>query len=70
MQQHLYKVKRPTTLEGIAREIQSFVEEYPNPQLLRVAIASDHGQIMGTSQQITHCPPELEPQGRIALGQN
>ncbi|MDF5733332.1 MAG: hypothetical protein PUP92_36460, partial [Rhizonema sp. PD38] len=66
--QHLYKVKRPNTLEGIAREIQSFVEEYPNPELLRVAIASDHGQIMGTSQQITHCPPELEPQGRIAIG--
>ncbi|MDF5726094.1 MAG: hypothetical protein PUP91_37755 [Rhizonema sp. PD37] len=66
--QHLYKVKRPNTLEGIAREIQSFVEEYPNPELLRVAIASDHGQIMGTSQQITHCPPEIEPQGRIAIG--
>jgi len=66
--QHLYKVKRPTTLEGIAREIQSFVEEYPHPEILRVAIASDHGQIMGVSEQITNCPPGLEPQGRIAIG--
>ncbi|MUG96880.1 protein kinase [Scytonema sp. UIC 10036] len=65
--QHLYNIKRPHTLELIAREIVSFVEEYPNPEELRVAIASDHGQILGTSEKIT-CPPELEPQGRIAKG--
>jgi serine/threonine protein kinase len=65
--QHLYNIKRPHTLELIAREIISFVQEYPNPEELRVAIASDHGQILGTSEKIT-CPPELEPQGRIAKG--
>uniref|UniRef100_A0A0C1N9Y3 PglZ domain-containing protein n=1 Tax=Tolypothrix bouteillei VB521301 TaxID=1479485 RepID=A0A0C1N9Y3_9CYAN len=65
--QHLYNIKRPYTLELIAREIVSFVEEYPNPEELRVAIASDHGQILGTSEKIT-CPRELEPQGRIAIG--
>ncbi|GAB1545139.1 hypothetical protein NUACC21_78150 [Scytonema sp. NUACC21] len=65
--QHLYNIKRPYTLELIAREIISFVEEYPNPEELRVAIASDHGQILGISEKI-NCPPELQPQGRIAIG--
>lgn len=66
--QHLYQVKRPTTLEGIAREIQSFVEAYPNPERIRVAIASDHGQILGVSEQIGHCPQGLEAKGRMAIG--
>ncbi|MBD2772345.1 hypothetical protein ICL16_09730 [Iningainema sp. BLCCT55] len=66
--QHLYNVKRLSSLEGIAREIQSFVEAYPKPELIRVAIASDHGQIMGVCEKITYFPQELEPQGRIAIG--
>ncbi len=66
--QHLYKVQRPHTLEGIAKEIQSFVEEYSHPELLRVAIASDHGQILGVSEQIGHCPQGLEAKGRMAIG--
>lgn len=66
--QHLYKVKRPHTLEGIAKEIQSFVEEYPTPDLLKIVIASDHGQILGTSEQITYSPEGLEAKGRMAIG--
>ncbi|MBW4641843.1 MAG: protein kinase [Goleter apudmare HA4340-LM2] len=66
--QHLYKVKRPHTLEGIAREIQSFVGEYSHPDEIQIIIASDHGQILGTSERITHCPENLEPKGRIAIG--
>ncbi len=66
--QHLYKVQRPHTLEGIAKEIQSFVEEYSHPELLRVAIASDRGQILGVSEQIGHCPQGLEAKGRMAIG--
>lgn len=66
--QHLYKVKRPLSLKGIAQEIQSFVEEYSHPEEIQVVIASDHGQILGTSEQITYCPENLEPKGRIAIG--
>jgi hypothetical protein len=66
--QHLYKVKRPHTLEGIAKEIQSFVEEYSTPDLLKIVIASDHGQILGVSEQITYSPEGLEAKGRMAIG--
>ncbi len=66
--QHLYRVKRPHALEGIAKEIQSFVEEYSNSDRIRVVIASDHGQIFGISEQITHYDAKLEPQGRMAIG--
>lgn len=66
--QHLYKVKRPHSLEGIAKEIQSFVEAYSNPDEIKIVIASDHGQILGISEQITHCPVELNLKGRMAIG--
>jgi serine/threonine protein kinase len=66
--QHLYKVKRTHTLEGIAKEIQSFVEEYYHPDEIQVVIASDHGQILGISEQITY-PDHLESKGRMAIGQ-
>jgi hypothetical protein len=66
--QSLYELDRPHTLEGIAKKIDYCLQQYPNPELLRIVIASDHGQIMGTSEKITHCPPELEPKGRMAIG--
>jgi hypothetical protein len=66
--QYLYERQRPHTLEGIAKEIISFVEEYSHPEQIKVVIASDHGQILGVSEKITHCPLGLEPQGRIAIG--
>jgi hypothetical protein len=66
--QSLYELDRPHTLEGIAKKIDYCLQQYPNPEVLRIVIASDHGQIMGTSEKITHCPPELEPKGRMAIG--
>lgn len=65
--QHLYQFQRPHTLEGIAKEIQSFVNEYPRPDLLKIVVASDHGQILGISEQITS-PVELQAKGRMAIG--
>jgi len=66
--QSFYQMERPHELEGIAKRINLFVQEYPNPENLRVVIASDHGQIMGTSERISPCPPGLEPKGRMAIG--
>ncbi len=66
--EHLYKVKRPSTLEGIAKEIIFFLKEFKYPEQMRVAIASDHGQMMGVAAQITHIPPQLEAKGRMARG--
>ncbi|MHC0068698.1 methylation-associated defense system protein kinase MAD6 [Nostoc sp. UIC 10890] len=64
--QHWYKVKRPHTLEGIAREIQSFVAEYSYPEQLQVIVTSDRGQILGVCEQITY-PDNIEAQGRIVI---
>ncbi|BAY31212.1 hypothetical protein NIES2107_30710 [Nostoc carneum NIES-2107] len=66
--QSFYELDRPHTLEGIAKKIDYCVQQYPNPEELRIAIASDHGQIMGTCEKITHCPPGLKPEGRMAIG--
>ncbi|QSJ17848.1 hypothetical protein JYQ62_02975 [Nostoc sp. UHCC 0702] len=66
--QSLYELDRPHTLEGIAKKIDYCLQQYPNPEALRIVIASDHGQMMGTSEKITHCPPGLEPKGRMAIG--
>jgi serine/threonine protein kinase len=65
---NLYRVQRPHILEGIAREINYCLQQYPNSNELRIVIASDRGQMFGVSEQITHCPPGLEPKGRMAIG--
>lgn len=65
---NLYRVKRPHTLEGIAKEIDYCIRQYPRPENLSVAIASDHGQILGISNNLSPCPPGLEPKGRMAIG--
>lgn len=66
--QSLYQVERSHTLEGIAKKINYCLQQYPEPDELRIVIASDHGQILGVSEQITHCPQELEAKGRMAIG--
>lgn len=66
--QSLYQVERPHTLEGIAKKIDYCLQQYPDADELRIVIVSDHGQLMGMSEQITHCPPGLEPKGRMAIG--
>jgi hypothetical protein len=64
----LYQRERTLTLKMIAERIQFCMEEYPEPDALQVVIASDHGQIMGITTQISNPPPELDLQGRMGLG--
>ncbi len=66
--QNLYQIQRPRTLKDIAEDINYCLQQYPDPDKLRLVIASDHGQILGTSEQITHCPQGLDPKGRMAIG--
>ena len=64
----LYQVERISRLEGIARNIQHFLDDCPNFEKLKVVISSDHGQIMGEVQKLSDCPEELESKGRMAIG--
>ncbi|MEH2376132.1 hypothetical protein [Nostoc sp.] len=66
--QSFYELDRPLTLQSIARKIDYCLQQYPNREALKIVIASDHGQMMGTSEKITDCPPGLEPKGRMAIG--
>ena len=66
---HLYNVERPAVLKQIAAEIQSCVHEFPQPDQLRLVIATDHGQLMGELAQIIHCPDGLTVEGRVAIGE-
>ena len=63
---NLYKFERLDTLEIIAKKINRCLQQYPNPEELRIVIASDHGQMMGTLEKI-HCPPGLQCKGRMAI---
>ncbi len=65
---NLYKVKRPSILEQIAREINHCIKQYPQPENLTLVIASDHGQILGLSNSLSACPPELQAKGRMGIG--
>ncbi|MBW4507462.1 MAG: hypothetical protein KME64_13260 [Scytonematopsis contorta HA4267-MV1] len=66
--QSLYQLERPDILENIAQEINYCLQQYPKPENLKIVISSDHGQIMGNSDKIEPYPPELQPQGRMAIG--
>lgn len=66
--QSFYQLDRPHSLQGIAKRIDYCLQQYPDADALRIVIAGDHGQIMGTGEKITHCPPECQPQGRMAIG--
>lgn len=66
--QNLYQVQRPHVLEGIARDIEYCVKQYPNPEQLRIVIASDHGQMLGAVEQLSNCPEGLDLKGRMAIG--
>ncbi len=65
---NLYQVQRPHVLEGIAKDIEYCVEQYPNPDKLRIVISSDHGQMMGEVQRLGNCPEGIESKGRMAIG--
>ncbi len=64
----LYSVQRPHTLKLIADEILYCIQKYPNPDELKIVIASDHGQLMGYSPRLEKLPGGIEVKGRIALG--
>jgi len=65
---NLYRVQRPHVLEGIAKDIDYCVEQYPNPDQLRIVISSDHGQMMGEVKRLGNCPEGIESKGRMAIG--
>ena len=65
---NLYQVQRPQVLEWIAKDILYFLDEYSESEQLRVVIASDHGQLMGESEQLKNLPPEWNLKGRAARG--
>jgi len=64
----LYTVKRLRELRDLADDILRFVDMHPRKDEVRVAIASDHGQLMGTSSKLAHIPDGLTPKGRMAVG--
>lgn len=68
--EHLYNNRRPYILEGIAREILSFVNSYEQPDNLQIVIASDHGQMLGISEQILPSGNKLDTKGRMAIGKS
>jgi len=63
-----YNLERTKSLKGIAEDICYCVKQYPEPEKLKILIASDHGQLLGISTKIANCPAELKPEGRTALG--
>lgn len=64
----LYQVERVNCLEAIARNIKYILDEYNQPEKLKIVIASDHGQIIGESEKIVNYPNNLQAQGRMAIG--
>ncbi|MBF2068019.1 MAG: protein kinase [Calothrix sp. C42_A2020_038] len=68
--EHLYNNKRPYILEGIAKEILFFVKKYQQPENLQIVIASDHGQMLGISDQILPSGNKLDTKGRMAIGKS
>lgn len=66
----LYNNRRPHTLEGIAKDILSFIKEYPQPENIQIVIASDHGQMLGISEKILPGGNKLETKGRMAIGKS
>jgi len=66
--EELYTVKRPRELRAIAEDILRFVDMHPQKEVLRIVIASDHGQLMGKSNKLPSLSEDLEMKGRMAIG--
>ena len=66
--QNLYKVQRSHVLKGIAGDIEYCLNQHPNPEHLRIVIASDHGQMIGEVEHLSNCPDGLDLKGRMAIG--
>ncbi|MGB3788404.1 MAG: serine/threonine-protein kinase, partial [Phormidesmis sp.] len=66
--QELYAVKRKRAIKGIADDVLRFLKMHPQHEEMSVVIASDHGQLMGTSTKLSFVLKELTPKGRMAIG--
>jgi serine/threonine protein kinase len=66
--ENLYKVQRSHVLKGIAGDIEYCLNQHPNPEHLRIVIASDHGQMIGEVEHLSNCPDGLDLKGRMAIG--
>ena len=64
----LYRVTRASTLRELANDIHYCIQQHPQPQSLKVVIASDHGQLMGEIPLLTNPPRDVNGSGRIAIG--
>ena len=64
----LYEVERPGILRTLAEQIKYCIRLHPNPDLVKLVIASDHGQMMGEISQLEECPEGLIAKGRMAIG--
>lgn len=66
--ENTYNIDRQKELEAIAGRIQRLVNSHPHRETLRVAIASDHGQLLGRCPGTITAPPTLSVSGRVAYG--
>ena len=66
--QELYRIKRRRELQAIAEDILRFIALHPQSNKLHIVIASDHGQLMGTSPKLAPRTQTLDVKGRMAMG--
>jgi len=64
----LYHSDRPATLRKLAVQIHYCIQQHPQPEGLKVVIASDHGQLMGDVPLLQNPPLDVNGSGRIAIG--
>ena len=64
----LYQVTRVSTLRELANDIHYCIRQHPQPERLKVVIASDHGQLMGEVPLLPNPPLDVNGSGRIAIG--
>jgi hypothetical protein len=64
----LYQSDRPATLRKLAAQIYYCIEQHPQPESLKVVIASDHGQLMGEVPLLLNPPRDVNGSGRMAIG--
>lgn len=64
----LYHSDRPATLRKLADQIHYCIQQHPQPERLKVVIASDHGQLMGEVPLMPNPPRDVNGSGRMAIG--
>ena len=64
----LYHSDRPATLRKLADQIHYCIQQHPQPESLKVVIASDHGQLMGEVPLMPNPPRDVNGSGRMAIG--